>query len=56
MLGADAALLSRDPAYSSGSNAWAVGGARTASGMPLIGGDPHRVFESPGVYAQVRLA
>ncbi|WP_028652559.1 penicillin acylase family protein [Nocardioides halotolerans] len=56
VLGPDEALLSRDPAYSSGSNAWAVGGARTASGRPLIGGDPHRVFESPGVYAQVRLA
>ena len=56
VLGADEALLSRDPAYSSGSNAWAVGGARTASGRPLIGGDPHRIFESPGVYAQVRLA
>ena len=56
VLGADEALLSRDPAYSSGSNAWAVGGARTASGGPLIGGDPHRTFESPGVYAQVRLA
>jgi len=56
VLGADEALLSRDPAYSAGSNAWAVGGARTASGRPLIGGDPHRVFESPGVYAQVRLA
>jgi penicillin amidase len=56
VLGADEALLSRDPAYSSGSNAWAVGGARTASGKPLIGGDPHRTFESPGVYAQVRLA
>jgi penicillin G amidase len=56
VLGADEALLSRDPAYSSGSNAWAVGGARTASGRPLIGGDPHRVFESPGVYSQVRLA
>ena len=56
VLGADEALLSRDPAYSSGSNAWAVGGARTASGLPLIGGDPHRVFESPGGYVQVRLA
>jgi penicillin G amidase len=56
VLGPDEALLSRDPAYVSGSNAWAVGGARTASGRPLIGGDPHRVFESPGVYAQVRLA
>jgi penicillin amidase len=56
VLGADEALLSHDPAYVSGSNAWAVGGARTASGRPLIAGDPHRVFESPGVYAQVRLA
>ena len=32
----------------SGSNAFAVGGARTASGSPLIGADPHRVFEVPG--------
>ena len=56
VLGPDERLLSRDPAYSSGSNAWAVGGARTASGFPLIGGDPHRVVESPGVYMQVRLA
>ena len=56
VLGAEEALLSRDPAYLPGSNAWAVGGARTRSGRPLIGGDPHRVFESPGVYSQVRLA
>ena len=56
VLGPEEALLSRDPAYASGSNAWAVGGARTASGKPLIGGDPHRGFEAPGVYAQVRLA
>jgi penicillin amidase len=56
VLGADEALLSRDPAYGAGSNAWAVGSARTASGSPLVGGDPHRVFESPGVYAQVRLS
>ncbi|MET0819500.1 MAG: penicillin acylase family protein, partial [Aeromicrobium sp.] len=38
-----------------GSNAWAAGGGRTASGSPLIAGDPHRVLESPGVYQQVRL-
>lgn len=55
-LGADARLLHREGAVSAGSNAWAVGGARTASGVPLIGGDPHRTIESPGVYAQVRLA
>lgn len=40
----------------SGSNAWALHGSRTASGMPLIAGDPHRIFELPGVYQQVRLA
>lgn len=56
VLGADAALLSHEGPVSSGSNAWAVGGARTASGLPLIGGDPHRTIESPGVYLQIRLA
>ncbi len=56
VLGDDATLLSHEGPVSSGSNAWAVGGDRTASGRPLIGGDPHRVIESPGVYMQVRLA
>lgn len=56
VLGEDARLLSHEGPSSSGSNAWAVGGARTASGFPLIGGDPHRVIESPGVYQQVRLS
>jgi len=40
----------------SGSNAFAVAGSRTTSGSPLIAGDPHRLFEAPNVYAQVRLA
>ncbi|WP_374456817.1 GNAT family N-acetyltransferase [Nocardioides sp.] len=39
-----------------GSNAFAVGGGRTTSGSPLIGADPHRVFEAPGIYQQVGLA
>ena len=56
VLGDDAALLSHEGPLPSGSNAWAVGGARTASGRPLIGGDPHRIIESPGVYLQIRLA
>ena len=56
VLGDDAALLDHEGPTASGSNAWAVGGGRTASGMPLIGGDPHRVIESPGVYQQIRLA
>ncbi|NUU19349.1 penicillin acylase family protein [Cellulomonas humilata] len=41
---------------SSGSNAWALHGSRTASGKPLLAGDPHRMIELPGVYQQVRLA
>ncbi|MDF9716372.1 penicillin acylase family protein [Nocardioides sp. ChNu-153] len=52
---AGARLLSAEGVATSGSNAWAVGGARTASGLPLVGGDPHRVIEAPGVYQQVRL-
>ena len=39
----------------SGSNAWAVHGDRTESGLPLISGDPHRPFEVPNVYYQVHL-
>lgn len=38
-----------------GSNAWVVGAARSASRRPLMAGDPHRVFEDPNVYQQVRL-
>ena len=56
VLGEDAALLSHEGPLTNGSNAWAVGGARTASGLPLLAGDPHRAFESPGVDMQVRLA
>ncbi|GAA1826300.1 penicillin acylase family protein [Agromyces salentinus] len=40
----------------SGSNAWALHGSRTASGLPILAGDPHRIFELPGVYQQVGLA
>lgn len=55
-LGPDAVLLDHEGPLDNGSNAWAVGGGRTATGLPLVGGDPHRVIESPGVYMQVRLA
>ncbi|GAA1715583.1 hypothetical protein GCM10009809_09710 [Isoptericola hypogeus] len=41
---------------SSGSDAWALPGSRTATGLPLLAGDPHRLLELPGVYQQVRLA
>lgn len=39
-----------------GSNNWAVGPARSATGRPILAGDPHRVFEVPGMYAQHHLA
>lgn len=56
VLGDDAGLLSHEGPPGAGSNAWAVAGGRTASGLPLIGGDPHRIIELPNVYQQVRLA
>ena len=56
VLGDDVRFLSHQDPTASGSNAWAAGGGRTASGRPLIGGDPHRIIEQPGVYQQVRLA
>ena len=39
-----------------GSNNWAVGPKRSATGRPVLAGDPHRVFEVPGMYAQHHLA
>jgi penicillin amidase len=39
-----------------GSNAWVLAGHRTASGFPLLAGDPHRHVEVPGVYVQNHLA
>lgn len=40
----------------SGSNNWAVHGSRTASGKPLLAGDPHRPLETPSVYYQNHIA
>lgn len=39
-----------------GSNAWALGGSHTRSGLPLVGGDSHRGLDVPNVYYQVHLA
>ncbi|PRZ29501.1 penicillin amidase [Antricoccus suffuscus] len=39
-----------------GSNNWSVSGERTASGRPILAGDPHRVFEMPSMYYQMHLA
>ena len=39
-----------------GSNNWAVHGGRTASGKPLLAGDPHRALDTPNVYYQNHVA
>ena len=43
------------PEVEGASNSWAVHGSRTASGMPLLAGDPHRGIEFPNVYYQNHL-
>ena len=40
----------------SGSNNWALSGSRTASGRPLMAGDPHRGLDTPNVYYQNHVA
>jgi penicillin amidase len=52
--GAEAVGLLRD--LVGGSNSWAVAGQRTASGSPLLAGDPHRALEVPNVYHQNHVA
>ena len=39
----------------SGSNAWAVIGARSATGAPLLANDPHRAFAHPSLRYLVHL-
>lgn len=38
-----------------GSNAWVVGGSHTASGMPLLAGDPHQGLSMPTLWYEVGL-
>ncbi|WP_079137912.1 GNAT family N-acetyltransferase [Streptomyces sp. PTY087I2] len=49
-------LFATDGPGTAGSNGWLLTGARTATGAPLVAGDPHRFIENPGVYQQIRLA
>ena len=39
-----------------GSNNWALAPSRTATGRPMLAGDPHRVLEMPNMYWQVHFA
>ena len=55
-----ASLDDRGPAVgplfgSPGSNGWALGGSRTASGHPLVANDPHLPLSLPGYWYQVVL-
>ncbi|WP_423596204.1 penicillin acylase family protein [Roseateles sp. MS654] len=38
-----------------GSNAWVVAGSRTASGKPLLAGDPHIAYSAPAVWWEAHL-
>ena len=42
------------PAFE-GSNAWAISGQRTASGKPLLAGDPHIGYSAPAVWYEAHL-
>ncbi|WP_153502606.1 penicillin acylase family protein [Cumulibacter manganitolerans] len=53
----DDLMALRDPSYTGGgSNNWCVSPQRTATGRPMVAGDPHRNFELPGMYAQQHIA
>lgn len=38
-----------------GSNSWAISGARTATGMPLLANDPHLSIQMPSIWYQAHL-
>ena len=52
---ADMAALAAAMDADGASNSWAISGERTASGKPLLAGDPHRGIEFPNVYHQCHL-
>ena len=51
-----ASAMALVPGAPQGSNNWALSGSRTASGKPLVAGDPHRALDVPNVYYQNHLA
>ena len=55
-LGRSDAALASLPSWIGGSNSWALSGTRTASGRPLVAGDPHRALDTPNCYYQNHLA
>ncbi len=49
------ALLAVGMPQFEGSNAWVVDGSKTASGKPLLAGDPHIAFSVPAVWYEAHL-
>ena len=43
------------PRRDQGSNEWAIAGARTASGKPLLANDPHLLVQQPGAWVELHL-
>jgi penicillin G amidase len=48
-------MLAASAEVGGGSNNWALAPSRSTTGRPILAGDPHRVFELPGMYAQLHL-
>ena len=51
-----AALADRLKELEQGSNNWVLSGGRTATGKPVLAGDPHRGLDTPNVYYQNHVA
>jgi penicillin G amidase len=49
----DAGLVRNDPAI--GSNNWAVGPEKSASGYPILANDPHLTLSLPSIWYQIQL-
>ncbi len=52
----DTALADAGVPQFEGSNAWVISGSRTASGKPLLAGDPHIAFSVPAVWYEAHLS
>ncbi len=55
-MAAAAAPFTGSSAAGQGSNAWAVSGARTASGRPLLASDPHLLLQVPSLWYENHLS
>ena len=52
---ADSAMALAGVPSLNGSNAWVISGRRTASGKPLLAGDPHIAFSAPATWYEAHL-